>query len=222
MTFSFPVQSKALSSYEGVVHGFFGRAHQAQDIERAWELPLVSATQIHSAHVVVIEKAGQEGMRCDGLVTKKRGIVLGVRTADCVPLLLATPSCVAALHAGWRGFFAGIIEEGVRVMKKQGADMTQCRAVLGPSIMQDSYEVGAEFKEYLRQKSYEPSLFLKKSVRAGRFLFDLRKAVQESVQRCGIMHVDMIDINNHAYPHDFFSHRRTQGEGSQLSVIGMR
>ncbi|MDR0365486.1 MAG: polyphenol oxidase family protein [Bifidobacteriaceae bacterium] len=84
--------------------------------------------------------------KCDALGSQVRGIGLVMRTADCVPVLLADPEAgvVAAVHVGWRGLLAGVIQSAVAAMEAGGAGRHQIRAAIGPAICVDCYEVGQD------------------------------------------------------------------------------
>jgi YfiH family protein len=110
---------------------------------------LISLKQIHSKRVIAYGKAEptfplQEG---DALISKVPGIVLAVRTADCVPVLLYDPRgrVSAAVHAGWRGIEAGIIEETLsRLTSDYGSRPEDVIAAIGPAICQSCFEIGPE------------------------------------------------------------------------------
>ncbi len=108
---------------------------------------IVTARQTHSAEVAVIDRLPVEPLvGVDALVTKLKGIVVGVFTADCVPILLCDPveGVIAAVHAGWRGTVAGIAANAVKAMVGIGAKAERIEAVVGPSICQKCFEVGDE------------------------------------------------------------------------------
>lgn len=108
--------------------------------------------QVHSCQVA---EAGEwrEGLEADGLITDRPGEKVGVKTADCVPVLLADPvrRAVAAVHAGWRGTVAEIAGAAVQEMKRRyGTRAEDLVAVLGPSIGPCCFEVGREVGEQFR------------------------------------------------------------------------
>ena len=115
---------------------------------------LLTAYQIHSPHVVTIEApwTSETRPRADAIVTRTRALAVGVTTADCGPILFADPQAgvVGAAHAGWRGALAGIVEATVDAMERLGAQRRQIRAVLGPMIRQDNYEVGPDLMARFR------------------------------------------------------------------------
>jgi YfiH family protein len=96
------------------------------------------------------------------MITQERNIGLGISTADCAPVLLydAQASIVGAAHAGWRGAFAGVLEETIRAMEALGSCSEDIVAVIGPCIQQTSYEVGPEFvQRFLRQDANNEAFF---------------------------------------------------------------
>lgn len=115
-------------------------------------LPPVDLRQVHGSRVV---EAGPERQDADGIWTEERGRTIGVRVADCVPVLLAGPAggrpWAAALHAGWRGAVAGILREGVAVFRSRGGDPADLAWALGPAILRCHFEVGDEVVEAARR-----------------------------------------------------------------------
>ena len=117
-------------------------------------LPLVRLSQVHGCDIVcasdVIQKA-------DGLWTLQPGLRIGVRVADCVPILLAGfvdgKPWIAALHAGWRGAVAGIFRQGIKVFEDQGGDLSSLVWSFGPCIQPCHFEVGEEVIEAAQQDS---------------------------------------------------------------------
>ncbi len=108
---------------------------------------IVTARQTHSTNVAVIDRLPTEPLvGVDALVTKLKGVAVGVFTADCVPILLCDPEegVIAAVHAGWRGTVAGIAANAVKAMVGIGASAERIEAVIGPSICQNCFEVGDE------------------------------------------------------------------------------
>jgi hypothetical protein len=115
-------------------------------------LPPVRLRQVHGAEVV---EAGEAIQDADGLWTQRPGLAIGVRVADCVPILLAGLAqgrpWVAALHAGWRGATAGILRRGVAAFAERGGDPAELVWALGPAILKCHFEVGPEVVEAARR-----------------------------------------------------------------------
>jgi hypothetical protein len=139
---------------EGLVHGFGERSSTYPE-------RIITAKQIHSAIVknassVIGKNAGGEA---DALISKDIGAIVGIRTADCVPILLADPStgAVAAVHAGWRGTAQGIAASAVRsLVAEWRVDPRNLRAAIGPSIGSCCYEVGAEVAQRFGIRTSDP------------------------------------------------------------------
>jgi len=125
--------------------------------------PTVPMHQIHSAVIHRIEAVPAKMLQGDGLITNAPGILLSVRTADCVPVLIADAKkcAVAAFHAGWRGTLARIVEKGVGEMRRQfGSDPADLVAAIGPCIHACCYEVSDDFPDKFRaQFEYTDALF---------------------------------------------------------------
>ena len=142
--------------------------------------------QIHSAE---IHRATSELQPGDGLWTTDRGMAIGVRVADCVPVLLAgnTPNgpWIAALHAGWRGAVAGILRRGVALFESQGGAPRALSWALGPGIRQCHFEVGAEVVEAARRDPAWASELAEPRPN-GKFHFDLHGFLQYQAQDLGL------------------------------------
>ncbi|MEM7568811.1 MAG: peptidoglycan editing factor PgeF [Pseudomonadota bacterium] len=234
--------SKLLGAIPGIEHGFFTRqggiskglysslntGFGSSDDRAAVEenrdricaalgtTTLHTVYQVHSARVVAAENAGEEA---DGLVSDIPGEAVGVLTADCVPILMATAdgSKVAAVHAGWKGAVNGIVSSALKAMG--GGEIV---AAIGPAIAQDSYEVGAE----VRQAAADPAFF-KDNGKPGKFQFDLPGFVAKKLQVAGVSQLEILREDTYSQPDRFFSYRRAThlGEldyGRQISVIGRK
>jgi YfiH family protein len=134
--------------------------------KKAAPAPLVTLKQIHSSIVQVVGKtdAGDEAKhKADGMMTNKPGILLGIQTADCIPVLVADRKkrAVAAFHAGWRGTLKRIVENGVGRMRMEfGSRPEDMIAAIGPGIGACCYAVGEEVRmEFESQFAYAPELF---------------------------------------------------------------
>lgn len=133
-------------------------------------VPLVTVRQVHGATVHEVNDSrtmtveGRAGLEGDGLVTRQPGLMLGVLTADCVPILVVDTRtrAVAAFHAGWRGTLAGVVGEGVAMMLDRfGSRAEDMFAAVGPAIRFGCFEVGEEIRSAFHGKfAYAPDLFL--------------------------------------------------------------
>ncbi len=112
--------------------------------------------QVHSCDVVEVTEDFQGHPEGDALVTFLPDVTIGVVTADCVPILLYAPDVkgVAAVHAGWKGTFGGVLEKTLDLLVKRGADVKQLKAAFGPSISKENYEVSPELAERFAQVGF--------------------------------------------------------------------
>jgi YfiH family protein len=192
---------------------------------------LVSTYQVHSAEVVEVDTpwAPDTRPKADAMVTRRPGIVLGILTADCAPVLFADAQAgiIGAAHAGWRGARLGVAEATVAAMRKLGADPARIEAVIGPCIAQASYEVGPEFPGPFLAEHPGNARFFRLGVREGRHMFDLAGYVEHRLTRLGLRSVERLDRDTCAEADRFFSYRRTclAGEkkfGCEISAIAIR
>ena len=125
--------------------------------------PFVTLRQIHSSYIHLVVRPFSGPPAGDGMVTNKPGLILGIQTADCLPILIADPvnKAIGAFHAGWRGTLARIVEKGVGVMRMHfGSDPARLLAAIGPGIGGCCYSVGAEVQaEFESQFDYAEELF---------------------------------------------------------------
>ena len=193
---------------------------------------LVTLYQVHSPDVVTLD--GIEDLRrygerpkADALVTKRPGLVLGVLSADCGPILFADRQAgvVGAAHAGWKGALTGVLENTVEAMVGLGAERERIVAVLGPSIGRDSYEVGPEFVE--RFLAHDPSYeaYFSPSPKDGHAMFDLPGLTVRRLQQAGVQ-AGQLGLCTYADADRFFSYRRTTHArepdyGRQISAIAI-
>jgi len=174
---------------------------------------LVTAYQIHSPDVVVAEApwTREHAPKADAVVTRVRGLAVGVTTADCGPLLFADRQAgvVGAAHAGWKGAFTGIIEATVGAMERLGAARGRIVAALGPLIRQPSYEVSADFVARFAAADPANQRFFAPATRAGHALFDLPGYIAMRATRAGIAALEDLECCTYADPARFFSYRRS-------------
>jgi YfiH family protein len=189
--------------------------------------PLMTACQVHSARAVVVEApvAAATAPQADGLVTRTRGLALGILTADCAPVLFADADAgvIGAAHAGWRGAKAGIIEATLAAMESLGAAAGRIVAAIGPAIGPQSYEVGAEFRAAFTAGDADAETLFAPSDRPHHHRFNLPAYVGRRLAARGIRTFALIDSDTYADDR-FFSFRRAThaGDGDygrQLSAI---
>jgi hypothetical protein len=187
---------------------------------------LATPHQIHSPDVWVIN-GSFDGSRpkADAVVSSTRGLVVGVLTADCGPILLADPAAgvIAAAHAGWNGALSGIVENTVAKMETLGADRSRIKACLGPSISGANYEVGPEYVDRFVDQDPASKRFFSPSAKSGHSLFDLQNYTLNRLTDAGVT-AHLSGPCTYADEESFFSYRRTTHRnepdyGRQISAI---
>lgn len=165
--------------------------------------------------------------QADALVTNQRGIAIGILTADCAPVLFADVEAgvIGAAHAGWKGAHGGVLENTIDAMESLGADRARIVAVIGPTIQQPSYEVGAEF--YAAFDAAAQNAFFIPSDRPDHYRFNLPGYAAHRLRAAGLRDVHDLAMDTYANEAEFFSFRRTThaGEpdyGRQVSGICLR
>jgi YfiH family protein len=240
----------------GIAHGFLGRrggvsqglvaglnaglgagddqaaVHQNRALAVAAVMPggaLVTVYQTHSAACVPSTKPWPNDHRphADAIVTDRPGLVLGVVTADCAPVLLADRAAgvIGIAHAGWKGAVAGVTDCTITAMEALGAQRARIVAAVGPCIARASYEVDQSFVDrFCGEQSGNRRFF---SVgRTGHAQFDLEGYVAARLDSAGIGEVERLSLDTYADPARFYSFRRAVhlGEpnyGRQIALIGL-
>ena len=189
------------------------------------EARLMLAKQVHSAIAVTVSGPWKgPPPEADALVTATPGLLLGIVTADCAPVLLADPEArvVGAAHAGWRGALGGVIARTVAAMEELGAHRGRIIAAIGPTIAQASYEVDAAMHDRFPPQAHR---FFAAGA-PGRWQFDLPGFVAAALREAGVEAVQDLAEDTYGQPARFYSYRRAshRGEptgGRQTSVIGL-
>ncbi|WP_244497638.1 peptidoglycan editing factor PgeF [Aureimonas sp. AU40] len=201
------------------------RARAARFLGRA-DGALATPWQIHSPDVAVVDAPfGAERPKADGVVTRVRGLPIGVVTADCGPVLFndAEAGVIGTAHAGWRGALGGVLDRTVEAMEGLGARRERITAVLGPTITQPNYEVDAGMMEPFLAEDGDNARFFAPGRSEGKRQFDLPAYIVAKLARLGT-DASFVDTCTYADEARFYSFRRTthRGEpdyGRQLSAI---
>jgi len=189
---------------------------------------LATVHQIHSGTAVFVAEPWPLADRphADALVTDVPGLVLGILTADCAPVLFSDnhAGVVAAAHAGWRGALAGVTDATIALMEERGARRERICAAVGPCIAQSSYEVDAAFRERFVEADADNGRFFDGD--GARPHFDLEAYVRHRLLAAGVGEVEALHLDTYAEADRFFSFRRAthRGEpdyGRQLSAIAL-
>lgn len=189
---------------------------------------LVTVYQVHSADCVVAQP-GPDAQRphADALVTDRPGLLLGILTADCAPVLFADREAgvVGAAHAGWKGAVGGVTDATIAAMEKLGARRENIVAAVGPCIAQPSYEVDEGFRErFMAQSPANDACFL--AGRPGHHQFDLEGYVLARLRAAGIAGAQGLALDTYADEARFYSfrratHRAEPSYGRQIALIGL-
>ena len=228
-----------------VPHGFFDRAAgdcglgsgqdpalSAANRRRAADAvlpgaPLATPYQLHSPTAVIVTEAVPDDQRprADAIVTATPGLVIGIVTADCAPVLLADVEAgvVAAAHAGWRGAVAGVTDQAIAAMLSLGARVDRIAAAIGPCIARASYEVDHAFAERLLADDPANDLFFSGGP-GDQPHFDLEAYVAARLAAAGVRRIETLGLDTYALENDYFSYRRATHRakaayGRQLSLI---
>lgn len=249
-----PVEAIRAAALEGVPHGFLSRrggvstgllsglncgpgsgdeaALVAENRARAVAAVapgarLVTVYQVHSPVCVTLGEPWDDQSRpeADAIVTDRPGLILGILTADCAPVLLADREAgvVGAAHAGWKGAIAGVTDNTIAAMEALGARRERIVAAVGPCIAQASYEVDEAFRDRFVTDGAENAAFFSPRQPA-HCQFDLSGYVAHRLSTAGLGRVEELGLDTYAQPERFYSFRRSthRGEpayGRQISLI---
>jgi len=216
-----------------VVHGFGTKDWGKDNFEKDPALEgfrTLFLRQIHSDMIHVIKTGEQEDgvkkIAGDAVVTEIPGILLVVKTADCLPVLLADENrpVVAAVHCGWRGTVKGILGKTVGLLKASfGCSSSSLVAVFGPSISGDCYEVGEDIIRVFINNGFTDLCFRPSSKKKGKYFLDLNEANRIQLKETGLKpdNIISIDLCTHCES-DLFSYRvEKDNAGRNFSFIGL-
>ncbi|HWT44147.1 MAG TPA: peptidoglycan editing factor PgeF, partial [Sphingopyxis sp.] len=190
---------------------------------------LTGVYQVHGNRCVIVDGDTDLAARpeADALATRVPGLLLGILTADCVPVLFADRKAgvVGAAHAGWKGALAGVTDATLDAMENLGASRTDIAVAIGPCIARASYEVDEAFVErFLANDPANERFFA--AGKPGHAMFDIAAYVAARLAAAGVTRIAIGGQDTYAERQDYFSYRRAchKGEnsyGRQLSVIGL-
>ena len=199
---------------------------------------VISLPQIHGSDILIVtHKERGEGYyrrsdrTADGYCTFERGVTLGIKTADCVPILLCAvdgfeaPIAVSALHAGWRGTVGMIARNGVEALIAKGIAPREIRAAIGPAIGGCCYEVDGDFYRIFLS-TFGEGIVAETFRPRGKdhYTADLKEINRRILIKAGIPeeNIDVSEECTACNPSLFFSHRYSGGvRGTMLSVIAL-
>ncbi len=187
---------------------------------------LILMHQTHSNRVIEIKKDNyKKKIKADAIITKMKGIALGVMTADCVPVILydVKNEIIGCVHAGWRGAYLNIIKKTINKIKEKNSN-NLIYACVGPCIGQKNYEVDLFFfKKFIKSSSKNKKYFTHKN--NNKKFFNLRKFVTDKLLKHRVK-VDQVFRDTYAQKSNFFSYRRSirfgeKDYGRCISTISM-
>ncbi len=215
----------ALLDEHGFTHGFGTRHGNLNELRQ----PLFQLQQVHGNKVKVLDAEDTpeviSNQQADALATCIPGHQVAVRTADCIPLLLAHPDsgAVAAVHAGWRGVESNIAAHAVQTLcAATGCDSAALIAAIGPHIRRHAFELSDEIAQRLVDCANDDAV---RTMINAKPHIDLARIMQHQLQRAGLKasRIDTLPHCTFTMPELFFSYRRDSGHaGRQYSAITAR
>lgn len=190
-------------------------------------VPRSHVQQVHGDRVVTVDDANVDGGEADAIVTRASAVAVGVLTADCVPILLVAPRhhVVAAVHAGWRGTLAGVVQRAVQhIADALGVPVTELLVALGPSIGGCCYEVDGAIADALEQR-WGPMTDAVRKHTGGKAMIDLRGVNAAILEQSGVRPTHMVTVGpcTRCASTEYFSHRAANGPtGRQWSFVAWR
>ena len=182
--------------------------------------------QVHSNKFIFIDEKYNNKKKplADAVITNQRNLPIAVLTADCSPILIydKKKKIVAAIHAGWKGAYKGIIDNVIKFMIKKGCKTNHMVAVIGPSISLKNYEVQIDFKQRFINQRKKNSCFFK--IDKKKLYFNLAGYIQSSLKNNKIKDIDILKIDTFDIKNKFFSARRAlrlkhNDYGRNISII---
>tara|TARA_B110000037_G_scaffold191100_1_gene224428 strand:- start:242 stop:1000 length:759 start_codon:yes stop_codon:yes gene_type:complete len=182
--------------------------------------------QIHSNKFIYINDKYKlkTKPRADAIITNQKNLPIAVLTADCAPILICDnkKNMIAAIHAGWKGAYKGIIKKVIKFMVKKGCKSKNITAAVGPCIAVENYEIKQDFIKKFLKKDKQNKIFFKKI--KNKNYFNLNKYIYSQLKNLEIKNIDMINKDTFNVKNNFFSARRSIGRnendyGRNISII---
>lgn len=212
-----------------LVHGFGTKYIKEEDLVARWEIKKlypVFLDQIHSDVIHLVDTLPRHRLRGDALLSRQAGMLLVVRTADCLPVFIVDTAikAIAAVHCGWKGTSQGLIKKVVRkMMFSIGSEISSLWVGLGPCIECDCYQVGEDVREAFRDDKHRTRLFQPHARLPGKYFFDLKEANRRQLVDYGVESENIFSLDECTYCHDDLISFRQEREkaGRMLNFIGM-
>ena len=244
--------SKKLIKFQNIRHGFFNREggvskgiykslncglgsdDRIKNVRKNIEIVckkigcnknyLILLNQIHSNIVHEVKKIPKKKLKGDALITNKKGVALGILTADCAPVFIYDPNnnLIGALHVGWRGAYKQIISKILKEFKSRGSKFKDLIAVIGPCISKKNYEVKKGFfNKFISTEKFNKKFFNYKN---DKIFFSLNDYIKQSFLNLGVKNIEIIKKDTYKTGNNFFSARKSikyklNDYGRNISVI---
>ena len=185
---------------------------------------LILLNQIHSKIVHKVSKIPKKKLKGDSVITNKKGIALGILTADCAPVFIydKVNNLISALHVGWKGAFKKIITITLKKLVSKGSNLNDLVAIIGPCIGKENYEVKKDFfNKFIKQRKSNKKFFNKKN---NKLYFSLNNYIRDEFLKFGVKNIEIIKKDTYILSNNLFSARRSiknklHDYGRNISVI---
>ena len=213
-------KSKKLTKFKKIRHGFFNRQggiskgiykslncgpgskDKLEDIKKNIETVckkigcnknnLILLNQIHSNIVHKVDKIPKKKVKGDSLITNKKGIALGILTADCAPVFIYDPvnNLISAIHVGWKGAYKKIISITLKKLRSSGSNFNDLIAIIGPCIDKRSYEVRKDFfNKFIKQNKSNKKFF---NIKNNKLYFNLNNYIADKILKFVVKKIEII------------------------------
>ncbi len=186
---------------------------------------IVLINQVHSDKIFFIDKIASQTLTGDGIISRRKDLVLGVLTADCAPIVILGKKYFGILHAGWKGAFSGIIENAIDLFLKKGECKENIFVHVGPHLRKNSFEVKKDFilnieKQQINSEKYISSIKRK-------LYFDFSLFIADKIMNCGVDNFNISKIDTYQNYSDFYSFRYyfkkgIKNCGRQISLVSIK
>tara|TARA_B100000427_G_scaffold314486_1_gene307690 strand:- start:685 stop:1446 length:762 start_codon:yes stop_codon:yes gene_type:complete len=188
---------------------------------------IITMKQVHGNKVIYINKNFKINKKliCDGILTNKKKIALGVLTADCIPILIydRKKKIIGAIHAGWKSAFKDIIKKTLKKLSHFKSKKKDLIVSIGPCISEKSYMVNIDLYKKFINKNKNNKIYFKKT-KNNKFLFNLRKFVSFQFRKNNVKNIEHINRDTFGEEKNFYSYRRSLFKkeldyGRNISII---
>lgn len=172
---------------------------------------LITANQIHSNNIAIVDSSQKNTIidNCDGLITADKNIILGIFTADCMPVFMISDNndIKGVIHSGWKGLASGILENAISVFGRDfGIKPENLKVYIGPHIKECCYEVGKDFESTFNVKLNNGKL-------------NLSKIAENTIRKLGVKDIFVSPYCTFDQKDKFFSYRRDQTAKRQINIV---